>query len=116
MSTRHLLLIALLGAMPALSGCGGRDVPQAQEPLAKSALAAVVANPDVPREALARRIDALFTDEKAGETRALLVLHGGRIVAERYGPGYHENTRFAGWSNRLSTTLRRTGGSTCRRW
>ena len=104
MSTRHLLLTALLCAVPALSGCGVSDTPPAPKPLAPSALAAVVANPGVPREALARRIDALFADEKAGETRALLVLHGGRIVAERYGPGYHENTRFAGWSMAKSVT------------
>jgi CubicO group peptidase (beta-lactamase class C family) len=104
MSTRRLLLTALLSAMPALSACGGTDAPPARKPLASAALKAVVANPGVPREALARRIDALFADEKAGETRALLVLHGGRIVAERYGPGYHENTRFAGWSMAKSVT------------
>ena len=104
MSTRHLLLTALLCAVPALSGCGGSDASQKQTPLAPSALAAVVANPDVPREALARRIDTLFADETAGETRALLVLHGGRIVAERYGPGYGRETRFAGWSMAKSVT------------
>ena len=104
MSTRHLLLTALLCAVPALSGCGSSDAPQPAKPPGTAALAAVVANPDVPREALASRIDALFADPKAGETRALLVLHRGRIVAERYGPGYHENTRFAGWSMTKSVT------------
>lgn len=90
-------LIALLLALPALNACGDADVPE-PPPLGKAALAAVAAKPDVPREALARRIDALFADDEAGETYALLVLHGGRIVAERYGPGYGRETRFAGWS------------------
>ena len=104
MSTRRLLLTALLLAVPALSGCGGSDMPQVQKPLDPSALAAVVANPGVPREALARRIDALFADSQAGETRALLVLLGGRIVAERYSAGYGRETRFAGWSMTKSVT------------
>ena len=98
MSTRRFPLIALLLALPALNGCGGGDVPPAPPPLSPAALAAVAAKPDVPREALARQIDALFTDAQAGETQALLVLHGGRIVAERYGAGYGRETRFAGWS------------------
>ena len=104
MSTRHLLLTALLLAVPALSGCGSDKTAQPQKPLSAAALTAVVANPDVPRAALAHRIDALFADEKAGETRALLVLHGGRIVAERYGPGYGRDTRFTGWSMAKSVT------------
>ena len=104
MSTRHLILATLLFAMPALSGCDDNGAAQGQKALGEAALKAVVAKPGVPREALASRIDALFADEKAGETRALLVLYGGRIVAERYGPGYHENTRFAGWSMAKSVT------------
>ena len=97
MSTRCRTLIALMLALPALNACG-EDAPSAPVPLSEAALAAVVAKPDVPREALARRIDALFRDDAAGETYALLVLHGGRIVAERYGAGYGRETRFAGWS------------------
>jgi len=104
MSTRHLLHAMLLCAVPALSGCGGDNAAQPAKPLGAAALAAIATDPGVPREALALRIDALFADEKAGETRALLVLHGGRIVAERYGAGYHENTRFAGWSMAKSVT------------
>ncbi|MFD2779867.1 hypothetical protein ACFS32_00440 [Novosphingobium pokkalii] len=75
----------------------------AQQPLSPQALAAVVDDPGVEREGLARAIDALFTPDGrssdnpgAGETRAVIVMRAGRIVAERYGDGYHENTRFAG--------------------
>jgi CubicO group peptidase (beta-lactamase class C family) len=59
---------------------------------------AVIDKPGVNRDALARSVDALFSQEPTGETRALIVLHDGKIVAERFGPGYHENTRFISWS------------------
>ncbi len=108
MSTRRTSLRAALSVLalagPALTGCGSETAPAAPEPLAKAALAAVIDKPGVPREALARRIDALFTDAEAGETRALLVMQGGRIVAERYAPGYGRDTRFAGWSMTKSIT------------
>lgn len=96
MMMRRLSLIVLALALPALMGCGG-DAP-VQAPLGKEALDAVADTPGIPREVLARRIDALFNDRDAGETYALLAMQGGRIVAERYAPGYGRQTRFAGWS------------------
>ena len=102
MSTRRLPLIVTLALLPALAGC--RAAPQAEPPLDKAALQAVVAKPGVSRTKLARAIDALFADGKAGETRALLVLSGGRIVAERYGPGFDAGTRLIGWSMSKSIT------------
>jgi len=102
---RHWL-VPLAGAL-LLAGCsgwsGGPDSPAAQ-PLSPAALAAVAPAPGVPRAALARAIDDLFTDSAAGETRAVLVLAGGRIVAERYGPGFGRDTRLIGWSMSKSIT------------
>lgn len=95
MSARRLSLILPLLALPALIGCGGESTP---EPVSEAALAAVVEQPGVGREKLARAIDKLFSGEDAGETRAVLVLRGGRIIAERYGEGFGPQTRFAGWS------------------
>ena len=97
MSTRPLALILPIIALPALATCGPAGTP-VPPPVSQAALAAVAAHPGVSRENLARRIDALFADDEAGETRALLVLHGGRLVAERYAPGYDRQTRFQGWS------------------
>ena len=81
----------------ALSACT-RNESAPIAPLDSAALAAVVENPDVPREQLARAVDDLFSRPDTAETRALLVLHNGRIVAQRYAAGYHENTRFISWS------------------
>ncbi len=96
MSTRHLTLILPLLALPVLMACGSKTPPL--PPLSEPALAAVSKQPGVPRERLARAVDALFSQSDTAETRAVLVLYEGRIVAERYGPGYHENTRFVSWS------------------
>ncbi len=96
-------LILLLSLVPALCGCAP-DAPPAVAPLSSAALAAVRENPGVPREALARRINALFTGLPEDETRAAIVLHDGRMIAERYAPGYHENTRFISWSMAKTVT------------
>jgi CubicO group peptidase (beta-lactamase class C family) len=96
MPTRRLPLILPLLALPTLIGCDSGD--KAPPPLPPAALAAVAADPGVSRERLARAIDDLFADEEAGETRALLVLSAGRVVAERYGQGYGPETRLIGWS------------------
>ncbi len=97
-------LIAPLLLVPALFGCSGGSSAPPVPPVSAEALKTVTKNPGTNREALARAIDSLFKDEAAGETRALIVMHQGRIVAERYAPGYHENTRFISWSMAKSVT------------
>ncbi len=106
MPARRLSLILPLLALPALIGCGasGDGAPAAPPPLSEAALKAVVDKPGVNRERLARAVDALFSGDDTAETRAVLVLHNGRIVAERYAPGYHENTRFVSWSMAKTVT------------
>lgn len=99
MSARVPSLILTLAMLPALAACGsGKTAPPPPPPLTEQALAAVVEKPGVGRERLAREVDALFSNADAGETRALVVFSGGRIVAERYGEGYTKDTRLVGWS------------------
>lgn len=93
-----LILPALL-----LAGCGDSG-PAPEPPLPPAALAAVSENPGVPREKLARAVDALFARDDVGETRALLVLHKGETAAERYEDGYGPQTKFLGWSMSKTVT------------
>ncbi|MCV0383326.1 MAG: beta-lactamase family protein [Erythrobacter sp.] len=86
-----------------LAGCSG-SAPDEPPPLSDEALAAVSASPGAPRRALAREIDDLFAREDMGETRAVVLMEGGRIAAERYAPGYDANTRFVSWSMAKTVT------------
>lgn len=43
-------------------------------------------------------------NEKSIFTRAVLVVHSGRIVAEKYADGYDQNSKFLGWSMAKSVT------------
>ncbi|MFC4294016.1 serine hydrolase domain-containing protein [Novosphingobium tardum] len=97
-------LIAPLLLLPALWGCSHSAAPASDSPLSPAALAAVKADPGVGRERLARAVNRLFTDPAMAETRAVIVMHGGRMVAERYAPGYTPQTRFVSWSMAKSIT------------
>lgn len=104
MARRSLSLILTLALLPAMAGCSqGTNDPNAPPPVSKEALRAVVKEPGTDREKLARAVDALFAPEM-GETRAVVVMKNGHIVAERYAEGYHENTRFISWSMAKSVT------------
>lgn len=52
-------------------------------------------------QALDRAVAAAFDEQnRAGhpDTRAIIVVQGGQIVAERYAPGFDRNSRLLGWS------------------
>jgi CubicO group peptidase (beta-lactamase class C family) len=100
---RPLLPIALALLLPALAGCGESAAPP-PPPVSEAALAAVARSPGTSREKLARAIDALFTRDDIGETRAVLVLHAGQVAAERFAEPYDGKTRFVGWSMSKTVT------------
>ena len=57
-------------------------------------------------DAMNRAIDRAFTEtnkEKLVNTRAIVVVHKGQLVAERYGEGFHKQMPLPGWS--MSKTL-----------
>lgn len=69
----------------------------------------VAADAAVSESALRAAIDPLFDDGEMGETRALVVMRGGRIVAERYAPGFAPETKLLSWSIAKSVTAVLTG-------
>ena len=103
MPPRLAPLIACLALLPSLAGCVGEgEAPPS--PLSKEAIAAVADDPGAPTEQLARELDDLFSKPGLGETRAVVVMHGGEIAAERYAPGYGPQTRFVSWSMAKTVT------------
>lgn len=65
------------------------------------------ANPLVDRTALEAAIDAAFAESdpsRPRRTRALVVVHQGRIVAERYAPGFDATMPLIGWSMTKTAT------------
>jgi CubicO group peptidase (beta-lactamase class C family) len=67
---------------------------------------AIPAAPNVDRSKMAAAADAAFADP-AAMTAAFLVVHKGRIVAERYAPGITRDTQLESWSmgKSLAATL-----------
>jgi CubicO group peptidase (beta-lactamase class C family) len=60
-----------------------------------------IAAADIDHEALAKALDAAFAGrdpKRPVHTRAVVVVHRGRLVAERYGDGYHARMPLPGWS------------------
>ncbi|MBV1916510.1 MAG: beta-lactamase family protein [Sphingomonadaceae bacterium] len=98
MVKRRLLHILPLLALPSLMACGSNPAPAGPAPPSEASLSAISGETVVDHDDLARTIDSLFDEENVGETRALLVMRGGRIIAARYGEGYDSGTRFLGWS------------------
>lgn len=65
--------------------------------------------PEVDKAKLTAAIDRTFTEPYAGQkriwgTRAIAVIYKGRIIGERYAPGFSKDTPLIGWSMTKSIT------------
>jgi CubicO group peptidase (beta-lactamase class C family) len=86
-----------------LFGCGASTVEKPGKPTAPN-IEEYAKNAAVSQEKLRSSIAPFFEDEALGETRALVVMHGGYIIAERYAPGYNRDSRLISWSMAKSVT------------
>ncbi len=100
-SPRALVLMGMIAAL--LTACS-QEGPPPEPPLPEEAMNAVVVEPGISREALARAVDEVFTADGVGETRALIVMYNGEVVAERYAEGFPAETRHVGWSMSKTVT------------
>ncbi len=102
----YLRLLATLfscSAALALFGCSSapdekaaaKGPPVVEKYAAKAALS---------EEKLRGIIAPFFEDAALDETRAVVIMHGGYIIAERYAPGYGPDSRLISWSMAKSVT------------
>lgn len=85
------------GLVP-VSAQSAKPWPVGDAPVAKRQKAAEA---KLDRAALDRAVSAAFDEQNVGgypDTRAIVVVQGGAIVAERYAPGFERSTRMLGWS------------------
>jgi arginine-tRNA-protein transferase len=62
--------------------------------------------PEAAARVIKTQFDQAFGNAKSpmGETRAVIVIQGGRIVAEQYGKGFDEKSKLVSWSMAKSVT------------
>jgi len=87
-----------------LSGCGGDDASAPPPEKTAAELAYISDASPIKKARLDRLISPLFEDPDMAETRAFVIMHRGEVIAERYGDGYDEDTRFISWSMAKSFT------------
>ena len=83
------------GVAPRVAAGGNARGPSLLPPIAGSS----VVTPADPR--LAAALDRAFAENRQApyrRTKAVIVVHDGRVVAERYAPGYGIDTPQMGWS------------------
>ena len=99
MSVKRLGMAGAACALLAAIGFGWASHAADPQPLYRVAPDVVVGE-----TALRAAIDPLFEDSDMGQTRALLVMRDGQIVAERYAPGFGPETKLLSWSMAKSVT------------
>ena len=99
-------LMASLISCALLAGCS--NAPEAAKP-DQPVYARYADDAAVSQQALIDAVAPFFEAEELGETRALVIMHGGLIVAERYAPGYGPDSRLVSWSMAKSVTATLAG-------
>jgi CubicO group peptidase (beta-lactamase class C family) len=94
--------LSVFAATLVLANCASE--PEAPPVKTDEELAYISDFSPIKKVRLDRVIAPLFEDPDMAETRAVIVMHRGEIIAERYGEGYDEDTRFISWSMAKSFT------------
>lgn len=76
--------------------------------LAIALAAAIAVTGSSPAVNLPALVDPLFAKAQ-GDTRAVLLIKDGQVVAKRYAPGYGDRTRFVSWSMAKTVTAMLVG-------
>ena len=61
----------------------------------------------IDKRKIEKALDAAFSEtepEKSRKTRAVIVVYNGRLIAERYAPGFNKDMPLLGWSMSKSVT------------
>lgn len=116
-----MLRSAIFAALFLLAGAGHAQAQQlaplpaqaAGAPWPTSEWASAPLPADVDRAAFDLAVTEAFAggDSHLGETRAVLIVRGGRIVFERYGEGFGRDTRLVSWSMAKSITQALVGAA-----
>jgi CubicO group peptidase (beta-lactamase class C family) len=89
----------------ALAACSQEAPPKPVSP----GQTMIVEDAAVGKAKLADAIAPFFEDPALAETRAVVVMQGGRVIAERYAPGYGPDSRLISWSMAKSVTATLVG-------
>jgi CubicO group peptidase (beta-lactamase class C family) len=90
-----------------LQGSAAAAAPSPALPQRATADLSSAPRPGVDEQKLSAVVDLAFREtdpDRVQRTRALLVLRDGRVVAERYAPGFSARTPLPGWSMTKSVT------------
>ena len=110
-----MLRVAIFAAALLLGAASVASAQPALVPLPPQPADTPWPNVDWPEGQLANDVDEATLDllltqafagmhPDLGETRAVVIVQGGRIVVERYGDGYSRDTRLISWSMAKSFT------------
>jgi CubicO group peptidase (beta-lactamase class C family) len=94
-ATAFSLCVSLMLAGCSASAVEDKDVAHKPSP---QGITNIVDDSGISKDRIAKAIAPLFEDPAMSETRAVVIMYRGRLVAERYAPGYDAYTRLISWS------------------
>lgn len=98
-----------LSAVFVLSSCANSAEKTGDDAAKKEGAASYAKDAAISSDKLKSLVAPFFEDSALDETRAIVIMHGGNVVAERYAPGYNAETRLISWSMAKSITATTVG-------